>query len=103
MQSVTEKIHEFEKCHCVRSKASDTKVRFVDLVPTDFAGGCLRDESKGEHHILTPKLKGNISIISGPEWQEVEITADSGASDTVMPAKVCAHISIVATAKSRSC
>ena len=94
MQSVTEKIHEFEKCHCVRPKGSDKKFRFMDMVPTDFADGCRGDESKGELHILTPKLKGNISIVSEPEWQEIKITVDSGACDTVMPTRMCAQISI---------
>ena len=102
MQSVTEKIHEFEKCHCVRPKGSDKRVRFMDMMPTDFADDCRGVEPKGELHILTPKLNGNISIVSEPGWQEIEIKVDSGAWDTAMPTKMCAHISIVATAKSRS-
>ena len=72
------------------------------MEPTDFADNCRRVAPKGELHILTPKLKGNISIVSAPKWQESEITVDSGTCDTVMPTKMCAHISIVATAKSRS-
>ena len=102
MTSVMEKIQDYEKCHCVRTKDPDRKVRFRDMVPTDFVRDELGVEPKGELHILTPKLKGNISIVSEPEWQEIEITVDSGACDTVMPTRMCAHISIVATAKSRS-
>ena len=102
MLSVTDNIHEFEKCHCVRPKGSDKKVRFMDMLPTDLADDCRGDESKVELHILTPKLKGNTSIVSAPEWQDIEVTVDSGACDTVMPTKMSAHISIVATAKSRS-
>ena len=102
MTSVMEKVHEYEKCPCVRPKAPDRKVRFMDMVPTDFVSDNRGVESKGELRILTPKLKGNISIVSEPEWQEIEITVDSGACDTVMPTRMCAHISIVATAKSRS-
>ena len=71
------------------------------MVPTDFAIGDCGVESKGELHILTLKLKGNISIVSEPEWQKIEITDDSGACDTVMPTRMCSRISIVATAKSR--
>ena len=74
----------------------------MDMVPADFLSNNRGVESKGELRILTPKLKGNISIVSEPEWQEIEITVDSGACDTVMPTRMCAHISIVATAKSRS-
>ena len=79
MQSSTEKIHEFEKCHCVRPKGSDKKFRFMDMVPTDFADDCRGVEPKGELHILTPKLKRNTSIVGEPEWQDIEITVDSGA------------------------
>ena len=34
-------------------------------------------------------------------WVEIEITIDSGACDTVMPAAMCGHISIVQTEDSR--
>ena len=37
-----------------------------------------------------------------PEWTEIEITIDSGACDTVMPRKLCPHISVVSTAMSRA-
>ena len=57
---------------------------------------------KEELQILTPMRKGNISIVSKPEWQEMEIAVDSGACNIVMPTKLCPHISMVATAKSRS-
>ena len=53
-------------------------------------------------NILTPIRKSPISIVSEPEWYEIEITVDSGACDTVMPTNLGLHISMVATAKSRS-
>ena len=53
-------------------------------------------------NILTPIRKSPISVVSEPEWYEIEITVGSGACDTVMPTKLGSHISIVATAKSRS-
>ena len=102
MQSVIGKMHEFKKCHCVRPRGSDNKVRFNDLMPTDFANDFRGVEPKGELHILTPELKGNTSIVSAPRWQDIEITVDAGACDIVMPLEMCAHISMVATAKSRS-
>jgi hypothetical protein len=43
-----------------------------------------------------------ISGVSEPEWHEIEITVDSGACDTVVPTTLCSHISLMATAKSRS-
>ena len=46
MTSVMEKVHEYEKCHRARPKIPDRKVRFEDMVLTEF-------ESKGELHILT--------------------------------------------------
>ena len=46
--------------------------------------------------------KSPSSIVSEPEWYEIEISVDSGACDTVMPTKFGSHISMVATAKSRS-
>ena len=42
-----------------------------------------------------------LSTMGAPEWQEIEITVDSGAYDTVMPAATCGHISIVSTPESR--
>ena len=43
-----------------------------------------------------------ISGVSEPEWHEIEITVDSGACDTLMPTKLCSHISLMATAKYRA-
>ena len=53
-------------------------------------------------NILTPKGQNGISVVGRPEWQEIEITVDSGACDTVMPSKMCSHISILSTPKSLS-
>ena len=37
----------------------------------------------------------------GGEWDEIEITVDTGACDTVMPTQMCSHISILENAYSR--
>ena len=89
MELITDKIHEMEKCHCVRPKHPDKRVRFEEYV-----------EPPGGLHILTPMRRSPISVVSEPEWHEIEITVDSGACDTVMPTKLCPHISLMATAKS---
>ena len=34
-------------------------------------------------------------------WTEIEVTVDSGACDTVMPTKLCPHISVLATEDSK--
>ena len=47
MVSVMEQVHEYEKCHCVRPKVPDRKVRFMDMVPTDFVGDDCGVEPKG--------------------------------------------------------
>ena len=53
--------------------------------------------------VLTWKARANgISVVDTHEWTEIEITVDSGACDTVMPAKLCSHISIMSTPTSRS-
>ena len=80
-------------------------VRFQDLGPLvadrhDF--GILKQQPQNLD-ILTPKRSDNgLNNVNEPEWTEVEITVDSGACDTVMPARMCAHISIVSTPTSRS-
>ena len=81
MELITDKIHDMEKCHCVRPKHPDTIVRFEEYV-----------EPPGGLHILTPMRKSPISIVREPEWY----------CDTVMPTKLGSHISMVATAKFRS-
>ena len=43
-----------------------------------------------------------INVVSEPGRHDIEITLDSGACDTVMPTELCSHISLMATAKSRS-
>ena len=53
-------------------------------------------------HILTPKAKNGISVVNAPEWQEIEITVDSGACDIVIPTKMYSHTSILENAKSPS-
>ena len=92
MELITDKIHEMEKCHCVRPKHPDKRVRFEACI-----------DSPSGLHILAPMRKSPTSVVSEPELHEIEITVDSaGVCDTVMPTKLCSHISLMATAKSRS-
>ena len=52
--------------------------------------------------IMTVKAETKpLMSVSTPEWQEIEITVDSGAYDTVMPVDMCGHISICSTPESR--
>ena len=51
--------------------------------------------------MITEKRRSPFSGVNEPEWQEIEITVDSGASDAIMPTKRCSHISMIATAKIR--
>jgi len=53
-------------------------------------------------NLLTEMRRSPISVVSAPEWYEIEITVDSGACDTVMPTKLGTHISMIDTAKSKS-
>ena len=43
----------------------------MEMVPTDFGDDCRGVEPKGALRILTPKLRGNTSVVSEPKWQEV--------------------------------
>ena len=52
--------------------------------------------------ILTEKGSSALSAISIPEWQEIEITVDSGACDTVVPPGLSPHISMLDGPKSLS-
>ena len=50
---------------------------------------------------LTKKAGATISIIQSPdEWVEIDITVDSGACETVMPASLCAFIAITKSSTS---
>ena len=64
----------------------------VECVALDDAASHGRDLS-----ILTVKGTQSICAINVPEWTEIEITIDSGACDTVMPASMCSHISMMTT------
>jgi hypothetical protein len=63
----------------------------------------------GGLHIITkkdPRACGHaISGLGDGEkdtgWTEIEVTIDSGACDTVMPTRLCSHISIAQTEESR--
>ena len=100
LKSITEQLQEIEKCQCVKPRGSNNKVRFMDMKPTDFQhGGKHGVISKKEMRILTVKRRSPICSVSEPEWSETIITIDSGGCDTVMPTKLCSHISMIATAK----
>ena len=43
---------------------------------------------------------GQLSPVSEPEWMEIELTADSGACDTVIPENCCPSIRMVPSAAS---
>ena len=53
-------------------------------------------------NLLTVKPASAISTVVEPEWQEIEITVDSGACDTVMPTSLSPQISLLQTEMSRS-
>ena len=53
-------------------------------------------------NLLTEKVKGALSTITIPEWQEIEITVDSGACDTVVPPSLSPHISLLEGEKYRN-
>ena len=59
----------------------------------------------GELSTLTRRLPSGsgISTVDGEDigWTEIEVTVDSGACDTVMPTKLCPHISVLATEDSK--
>ena len=62
-------------------------------------------QSIGDVCTLTRKVPGGgcISWVDAEEmgWTEIEITIDSGACDTVMPARLCSHISVLSTENSK--
>ena len=111
MRMVTSMIHRLEDCQVVRLqeeiRASDPR----DAIECDFVAGGRGVLSQGEMLFrgsldgLTerpPKNAISVVVKPEPEWTEIEITVDSGACDTVMPSKMCGHISILSTEKSRS-
>ena len=62
------------------------------------------NDKKGGISIITEKDRpSNLSTITEEDlgWIEIEVTIDSGACDTVMPASMCSHISILQTEESR--
>ena len=64
-------------------------------------------QNQGGLHIITkkdnPAGDRQISGLGDGDngWVEIEVTIDSGACDTVMPTRLCSHISIVQTEDSR--
>ena len=52
-------------------------------------------------NIITKKVDKGISTIQSPdEWVEIEVTVDSGACETVMPADICKAIAIMKSMES---
>ena len=113
-QAVIRKIQELEGCHSIE-KTQGKRVTFAeDLKPADFGEdvdlsacrnlpGIRSSAFRDGVSFLGEKPKNSLSgVAEAPEWTEIEITVDSGACDTVMPAAMCPHISIISTAKSRA-
>ena len=56
------------------------------------------NQKKPTLSILTAKPSRDISGVSNEQpWEEIEITVDSGACDTVMPREMCSGISVLQT------
>ena len=78
----------------------EKKVRFDSKIETSISGDqrvgvlpvgyCSRNLS-----LLTAKPPDTLSAVGTPEWQEIEITVDSGACDTVMSTSMSPHISLL--------
>ena len=74
---------------------------------SDAVEGALggRDPGSVVLQVLTRKEPGHLCISNvedpDPGWTEIEVTIDSGACDTVMPTRMCQHISIVASEDSK--
>ena len=58
--------------------------------------------SDGTLSLLTAKPSNALSAVGAPEWQEIKITVDSGACDTVMPTSLSPRISLLQNALSQS-
>lgn len=106
---VSEKIHQLEDCHCIRPNVEGSKKK-VRLGGCESSFGTNLDfgvigkrETGAAIDLMTVRTQNPICAMGEPpEWQEIEITVDSGACDTVMPAGMCTHISIVSTPESRA-
>ena len=63
--------------------------------------GCSDGTTKHMSTFLFHKRPKSISVVQSPEdWVEIEVTVDSGACETVMPASWARHIDIVQSATS---
>ena len=66
-----------------------------------FPRGCVAFNRNKDLNSLTPKISKapmpSLSAVTpqAPEWQEIEITVDSGACDPVMPEGLCPQICLV--------
>ena len=87
------------------------KAKYIGMIgnsiggPTRLEKAILGKRSLGDVCTLTRRMpRGNgIRAVEGEDigWTEVEVTVDSGACDTVMPTKLCPHISVIATEDSK--
>ena len=66
------------------------KVRF----DVKCCGGMVAPTPASTLSILTMR-KPALSAVDAPEWQEIEMTVDSGACDTVVPTGMSPHISLL--------
>ena len=68
--------------------------QIIGILPVGYGSGGLS--------LLTAKPSNTLSVVGTPEWQEIEITVDSGACDTVMPTSMSPHISLLQNELSKS-
>ena len=101
MREVTSWIHKIEDCQVIRPQQTVWDPFRGEMRLTNFGhdpthGVIFTKGSSGGVSILTEKKNTSaLSAVSEPEWIEIEVTVDSGACDTVMPTKMCTHISIL--------
>jgi hypothetical protein len=88
----------------------EAKESAIDPSEVELKDGAVDDgvAAKGGLHVMTrvdPRATQpaylSISNVGELGWSEIEVTIDSGACDTVMPTRLCSHISIVTTEESR--
>ena len=71
----------------------------ADRGPAAAAGLSVFDYKARQEGVSRPLLSA-LGRYKG--WQEIKITVDSGASDTVMPLSLCADIPVLASMQSKS-
>ena len=74
-----------------------TEVHVPGLVDGSPLGGAGQERKKGQDKqvlILEEAQRPSVNSAEKVEWREIEITFDSGATDPVMPLRMCEDISI---------